>query len=730
MTTTREHTQQDIAERTQNLRNEIRRHAYRYHVLDDPVISDAAYDSLVRELEALEAQYPELITPDSPTQRVGAPPLDQFERVEHPQPMLSLDNAFDAEEVREWRHRIGRLLPEDVELEYTVEPKIDGLAVALTYEAGVFVRGATRGDGYVGEDVTVNLRTLPSIPLRVPIPRGEETKEQRGRGAEGQRGRGAEEPGEARPSPSARPAVLSAVLSVSKGSIEEGPRTPARLEVRGEVYMPIDRFRALNRRQEERGEGAFANPRNAAAGSVRQLDSSVTAERPLSFWAYGIGPVEGVELRGQRETLDYLELLGFPVNPDRRLFDELEAAIQYAEGWIERRSELNYLADGVVIKVNSFAIQEELGSVGNAPRWAIAFKAPSEEATTRVREIGVNVGRTGVLTPYALLEPVQVSGVTVSTATLHNEDYIRERDIRTGDTVVVKRAGDVIPQVLYPLKELRTGDEKPFEFPAACPACGERAVRPEGEAAWYCANAACPAQLIRRVEHFVSRGAMDIEGFGEKLAALFVQVGLIGDVADIYRLGDKREQLLSMEGFGEKRVQNLLEAVQASKERSLDRLVTALGIRHVGGIVSGTLAQHFDSIDTLMNASEEGLAQIEGIGPVIACSITEFFSREHNQQVVRKLKAAGVNTERQAEPTVTAGPLDGLTFVVTGTLSRPRREITALIERNGGRVTGSVSGNTHYLVIGENPGGTKYNTAQEFGTPMIDEDELLEMMEG
>ncbi|MFQ5594563.1 MAG: NAD-dependent DNA ligase LigA [Anaerolineae bacterium] len=705
MATKPEQTQEDVIARIERLRDEIRYHAYRYHILDDPVISDAAYDSLMRELEGLEAEHPGFVTPDSPTQRVGAPALDRFEKVEHPEPMLSLDNAFDAGEVREWRQRIGRLLPDNVQLDYTVEPKIDGLAVALTYENGVYVRGSTRGDGYVGEDVTVNLRTIRAIPLLIPVPRDSGAAERRSGGAEEQE------------------------TSQSSTSAPLHLRPPASLEVRGEVFMPIDAFDELNRRQEERGEKMFANPRNAAAGSVRQLDSSVTARRPLSFWAYGVGPVQGAELRSQWETLNYLKQLGFPVSADCRLFDDLEVAIAYAEDWLGRRDGLNYQADGVVIKVNSFELQELLGTVGKAPRWAIAFKAPSEEAVTQALHIGVNVGRTGVLTPYAILQPVQVGGVTVSNATLHNEDYIRERDIRVGDTVVVKRAGDVIPQVLYPLTELRTGDERPFEFPKKCPACGQPAVRPEGEAAWYCVNAGCPAQLIRRVEHFVSRGAMDIEGFGEKLALLFVETGLIEDIADLYALKDKHEQLLAMEGFAEKRVQNLLDAIEVSKGRPLNRLITALGIRHVGGIVAGTLARRFDSLDALMAASEEELAQIEGIGPVIARSITEFFSREHNRRVVTKLKAAGVNIRRPEETQAVAGPLEGLTFVITGTLSRSRREVANLIEQYGGRVTGSVSRNTDYLVIGENPGGTKYDTAQTLGTPMIDEEALLEMME-
>lgn len=682
-TTASEQTQSDVVERAHKLREEIRYHAYRYHVLDDPVISDAAYDSLVRELEALEAEHSELITPDSPTQRVGAPPLDRFDKVEHPEPMLSLDNAFDADEVREWRRRIGRLLPEDVALQYTVEPKVDGLAVALTYEDGVLIRGATRGNGYVGEDVTVNLRTVPAIPLRIPIP--------------------------------------------SDGDANGRPPAPAYIEVRGEVFMPIDAFHELNRRQEEREAKTFANPRNAAAGSVRQLDSSVTARRPLSFCAYGVGPVDGAKLETQWKTLDFLERLGLPVSEDRRLFDELEAAIEYAVDWIEHRDQVNYQADGMVIKVDDFAWQQELGVVGNAPRWAIAFKAPAEEATTRIRHIGVNVGRTGVLTPWALLEPIEVGGVTVSQAVLHNEDYIRERDIREGDTVVVKRAGDVIPQVLYPLKDLRTGDEQPFEFPETCPACGEAVARAEGEAAWYCVNASCPAQLIRRVEHFVSRGAMDIEGFGEKLAVLFVREGFLEDVADIYSLPDRRDELLELEGFGEKRVGNLVDAIDASRDRSLTRLIVGLGIRHVGGIVARTLVQHYATIRDLMAASEEELAEIDGIGPVIAASITEFFERDHNRQVIGKLENAGVNTERQIEPAAPTGPLDGLTFVITGTLSRPRSEIAELIERQGGRVTGSVSGNTNYLVVGENPGGSKYTAAQEQNTPLLSEDELLKL---
>ncbi len=666
----------EVQERVAKLREEIRYHDYRYYVLDSPLISDAAYDALVRELQELEAAYPELITPDSPTQRVGGEPLDKFQKVRHPAPMLSLENAFNTGEVRAWQDRILRLLPPEVELDYVTEPKIDGLTVVLTYEDGVFVQGATRGDGFVGEDVTPNLRTVRALPLRVPV---------RGNGA------------------------------------------PPRLVVRGEVYMPKDAFEELNRRQAQAGEKTFANPRNAAAGSVRQLDPRVTASRPLSLFTYQVVEVEGVTLTTQWEALNYLRELGFPVNADNRLCPTLDEAIAYSQQWMDRRDRLNYEADGMVIKVNRFDLQAELGYVGKAPRWAVAFKAPAEEGITKLVDIGVNVGRTGVLTPYAILEPVQVGGVTVSQATLHNEDYVRDKDIRIGDTVVVKRAGEVIPQVVGPLPHLRTGQERVFQMPRGCPACEAPAVRPEGEAATYCTNDQCPARLKRWVEHFASRGAMDIAGLGEKQAALFVDLGLIHDVADLYYL--RPEQLLPLEGFGEKKVSNLMQALEASKDRPLARLIFALGPRHVGSTVAELLAERYRSLKALMAASVEELEAIEGLGPEIANSVYQFFRRPAVQTIVDKLKRAGVRTEEpEAKRPPEAQPLAGLTFVITGTLpSLSRQEATELIRAHGGRVTSSVSRNTSYLVIGENP-GSKLDKARKLGVPTLDEEGLRRLI--
>jgi DNA ligase (NAD+) len=510
----------EIERRIAELSDEINYHAYRYHTLDDPVISDAEYDGLMVELRELEEAHPELITPDSPTQRVGAPPMDQFEKVIHPVPMTSLGNAFDDEDMHAWLTRVGRLLPDDVsvaDLTFAVEPKFDGLAVALTYEKGVLAQGATRGNGVEGENVTANLRTVNSIPLRIPVS-------------------------------------------------ADGP-PPERIEVRGEIYMPIADFDAFNRRQAEKGERLYANPRNAAAGAVRQLDSRITARRPLAFFAYAIGYVEGGEtVDTQWEALDYARRLGFPVNPDVLRSQDFEEVLAFIHAWMERRETLPYEADGVVVKVNDFALQDLLGVVGNAPRWAIAYKFPAREATTKLLKIDVNVGRTGVLTPYAVLEPVLVGGVTVRQASLHNIEDLERKDIREGDTVVIKRAGDVIPQVVKPILDLRPPDSKPYRLPERCPSCGEPAVKPEDEVAVYCVNAACPAQLVRRVEYFISRGAMDIEGFGFKIGQQLIQEGLIQDVGDIYALPEHRDRLLALEGFAGKKVDNLLAAVEASKD--------------------------------------------------------------------------------------------------------------------------------------------------------------------
>jgi DNA ligase (NAD+) len=675
----------DIEQRIAQLRTEINYHAYRYHTLDDPIISDAAYDQLMQELRALEEARPELITFDSPTQRVGAAPRDEFEKVVHPIPMTSLGNAFDDDDMRAWLARIGRLLPDDVaitDLTFVVEPKFDGLAVALTYEAGVLVRGATRGNGIEGENVTANLRTVKNIPLRIP-------------------------------------------------AAHDGPPAPAGIEVRGEVYMPIADFNELNRRQAEKGERLYANPRNASAGAVRQLDSRITAQRPLAFFAYAIGFVEeGETLHSQWEALDYVRRLGFPVNPDIKRSRDFDEVLNFIHQWMEGRDRLPYEADGVVVKVDDFAIQQLLGVVGNAPRWAIAYKFPAREATTRLLKIGVNVGRTGVLAPYAVLEPVNIGGVTVRQATLHNFEDIMRKDIRPGDQVVIKRAGDVIPQVVKPILDLRPLDSRPYQLPERCPSCGEPVVKPEGEVAVYCVNAACPAQLVRRVDYFVSRGAMDIEGFGIRVAEQLIEEGLIRDVGDIYALGEQRERLLELEGFAAKKVDNLLAAVEASKNQPLERVVTALGIQGAGGIVARTLVAAFPSMDKLAHATLEDLQTVEGVGPHIAQSVTDWFSRPRHHEVIEKLRAAGLRMEEakaEGAPQA-AGPLAGLTFVITGTLpTLSRDEAKALIEANGGKVTESVSKNTAYLLLGEAP-GSKLAKAQALGTKIIDEEELRKLV--
>jgi len=665
----------EIVERLEELRDRIRYHAYRYHVLDSPEISDGEFDALVRELKRLEEQYPHLITSDSPTQRVGAEPLDAFTKVSHVRPMTSLANAFDEQEMLAWRARVGRLLPDDVSLEFVVEPKIDGLAVAVTYENGVFVRGATRGNGSVGEDVSLNLRTVRSVPLRIPA---------------------------------------------------AGGSPPSRIEVRGEVYMPLDRFREYNQRQLESGGKAFANPRNAAAGSLRQLDPRVTAERPLSLFGYAIGYVEGRTLETQWEALEYMRELGFSVNQDIRLLTDFHEVIAYCREWMLKRDTLNYEADGVVVKVNSLATQERLGIVGNAPRWAIAFKFPAREATTKLLDVRVNVGRTGALVPSAVLEPVEVGGVTIRRAALHNYEDVARRDVRIGDTVIVKRAGDVIPQVIKPIESLRTGEERVVPVPTVCPACGEPVVKPEGEVAIYCVNAACPAQLVRRAIHLAAW--MDIDGMGPKIVEQLVDAGLVRDPADIYYLS--ADGLQALEGFAEKKTSSLLAAIEASKRAPLWRVVAALGIRYVGAEVARLLVSHYSSLDELMTTSEEELTDLPGIGPRTAHSVVEFFARQSHKDLVRKLSEAGVRMgEKGAPKTDESLPLDGLTFVVTGTLpSLSRNAAKELIESHGGKVTGSVSSKTSYLLAGESPGGNKMRRAAELGIAGLSEDELREMI--
>lgn len=672
-----------VADRIKELRSLIRRYDYHYYVLDDPIISDVEYDALMTELRALEAAHPELITPDSPTQRVSGAPAAQFAKVQHAQPMLSLGNAFTTVDLQAWRDRVMRLLGSDVELAYVVEPKIDGLAVALTYRAGQFVQGATRGDGEIGEDVTANLRTIGSIPLTLQLP---ETV------------------------PDDVPAML-----------------PTMIEVRGEVYMRTADFEVLNDRLAAVGEKVFANPRNAAAGSLRQKDPMVTASRPLRFFAYGVGAVEGVTLSSQWQTLRYLRALGFPVNQDARRFTNFEEVLAYCEEWMARRDKLPYEADGMVIKVDDFAQQRELGVVGRDPRWAIALKFPAREAITRLIDITVNVGRTGVVTPNAELEPVQIGGVIVRSASLHNADYIAQRDIRIGDYVVVKRAGDVIPYVVGPVIARRDGSERPWQFPTHCPACGSPLEREAGEVAWRCNNfSICPAQLVRRVEHFASRSAMDIVGLGERQAELFVQQGLIRDVADIFLL--KAEQLATLEGFGPKRIANLLAAIDAARQRPLDRLLVGLGIRYVGTVAAQTLANEFGSLEAIMNARQEDLERIPGIGPVVAASVVDFFSRPENGALIEKLRAVGVQIDGAETQARHSDTLVGKTFVLTGTLpSLSREQASALITAHGGKVTDSVSKKTSYVVAGAHA-GSKLAKAQQLGIPVIDEAGLLALV--
>jgi DNA ligase (NAD+) len=673
-----------VSERIAQLRGEINYHNHRYYVLNDPVVSDAEYDRLMDALRELEAEYPELVTPDSPTQRVGPEPAEGFVKVEHPAPILSLDKATSGEEIRAWWERVSKFLPSDAPPQgetgglpgsWVVEPKLDGLTVVLHYEDGLFVLGATRGDGFVGEDVTTNLRTVRTLPLRIPVAPG-------------------------------------------------GPRPPHRLVVRGEAIMLIEDFEALNRRQAEAGEKVFANPRNAAAGSLRQLDPRITASRPITLLCYAIVEAEGLVPSTQWETLAYLRDLGFPVSEYLARFESLDDVVAYCEGWVERRDAVPYEVDGLVIKVDDLTVRAAMGVVGRAPRGGVAFKFPGREATTRLLDIGVNVGRTGTLTPYAILTPVQLGGVTIQRATLHNFDDLRRKDIRVGDTIVIRRAGDVIPYVVGPVLEARTGEERPYELPQVCPSCGEVVVSAQDEVAVYCVNVACPEQRVRRVGYFAA--VMDVEGLGERTAQLLVERGLVQDPADLYYL--KREDLMALEGFAEKSTDNLLAAIEASKERPLARVVAALGIRGVGFTVAQLLTARYRSLDELVRASREELESIPGMGPNTAGELVDWFARPRNREFVEKLRRAGVRLEEETPVGPAEGPLVGLTFVITGTLSQSRQEVAALIEQQGGKVTGSVSRNTDYLVAGESPGGSKYRKAQQLEIPVIDEARLLEML--
>ncbi|MFZ0547145.1 MAG: NAD-dependent DNA ligase LigA [Candidatus Promineifilaceae bacterium] len=666
-------------ERINQLRHEIEYHLYRYHVLDSPVISDGEYDALYQELLKLEQENPELLTPDSPTQRAGAEPLDAFEKVAHPAPILSLSNAFNVEDLHAWRTRIGRLLPDDTKLDYVVEPKIDGLSVVLTYRDGRFVQGATRGNGEIGEDVTVNLRTIHSLPKQIPI------------------------------------------------NPESDAEPPPYLVVRGEVFFPIDKFEELNQRRLEAGEPLYMNPRNTAAGSLRQLDPKMTASRPLTLYCYDFIAWDGGPVPDEQwQRLAFLRELGFPVSQDIYHCTTLDEIAELYETWIEKRNEINYEIDGIVIKINNQPLAQSLGFVGKDPRGAIAMKFPAQEKTTKLLDVVVNVGRTGVLAPNASLEPVEIGGVIVQNATLHNFDEIKRKDIRIGDTVVVKRAGDVIPYIIGPVADLRDGSEKVIEPPETCPFCGEPVLRIPGEVAIYCDNAACPEQLVRRVEYFVSRGAMDVENFGSQTGSLLIEQGLIHDVADIYYLN--RDDLLALEGFKDKKVDNLLAGLETSKERSAERVLTALGIRFVGSVVAGLLLDELGSIDAIAAAGQEQLETIEGIGPQTAAAVVSWFEDEHNRQLLEKLRTAGLRFEVEKQETTTPQSLAGLTFVITGTLpTLSRNEAKALIEEYGGKVTGSVSNKTDYLLAGE-AAGSKLDKARQLGVQILDEGQLREML--
>jgi DNA ligase (NAD+) len=662
----------------EQLRREINFHNYRYNVLDDPVISDIEFDRLIVRLRQFEAEHPEWITPDSPTQRAGSVVAEKFKKVQHPGPILSLANGFDPADVQAWFERLVRLDERVEKTDFVVEPKIDGLTVVLHYQDGVFSLGATRGDGIVGEDITANLRTVQAVPLHIPVD-------------------------------------------------AKGPKPPDYIVVRGEAFMFIKDFERLNERLEKAGEKTYQNPRNTAAGSLRQLDPNLTASRRLTLLTYQIVRANEAVPTTQWETLQYLKALGFPVTDLAEYCQDMTAVLKACEAWQKRRDTLSFEADGAVVKINNLRLAADLGVVGKDPRGALALKFMAREVTTQLKAIGVNVGRTGKLAPYALLEPVEVGGVIVKQATLHNFDYIAGKDIRIGDRVLIKRAGDVIPYVIGPMVELRTGEEKIYEPPKICPVCKQPVEHLPGEVDWYCVNAACPAQLMRNLEHFVSRGAMEIVGLGEKIVVQLVEAGLVNDFADLYTL--QRDDLLKLEGFAEKKADNLLEAIKASKETLLARVINALGIRGVGEVMAVDLAAYYHDLDELSKVTIDELQTIEGVGPNIAQSIVDWFARPANQKVLAKLKQVGVWPRAEIKPSSKDNQtLAGLTFVVTGTLpSLSRDDVKELIQRYGGKVTDSVSKKTSYVVAGDSP-GSKLDKAHELKVPVLDEPNLLKLV--
>jgi DNA ligase (NAD+) len=665
----------DIKKEIERLIRELNEHNYRYYVLDAPVISDEDYDRMFRRLKELEEKY-QYVLPDSPTKRVGAPPLEKFEKVKHTEPMLSLDNAFSHDEVREFDERVKRFLKSDSEVEYTVEPKYDGLAMELSYEKGLLARASTRGDGYEGEDVTTNIKTIKAIPLRIEV-----------------------------------------------GDF------PDVIDIRGEVYMDIDEFEKLNREREKSEESAFANPRNAAAGSVRQLDSSITEKRKLHMACYGLGAAKGIEFSSQTDFISWLKKAHFPTPFILERVTGIEKVIDCIKKIEEKRPTFPFETDGAVVKVDDFRLQRELGFKTREPRWAIAYKFPAHQGTTVVDDIIASVGRTGAMTPVAMLRPVRIGGVTVSRSTLHNWDEIERKDIRIGDAVVVERAGDVIPHVVTVIKEKRTGHEKKFPPPDRCPVCGSHVVREEGGVAYRCIGLNCEAQVLEKIYHYGSRGAMDIEHLGGKNIELLYNQGLIRHFIDLYKL--KKEQLIDLPRYAEKSAQNLIDAIEKSKKTTLSRFIYALGILHVGEYAAKQLARNFQRIEDLYRVKAERIMEIKQMGEKLAESISGFFNEKENLQTLEALKKLGLkidNPDFEARAKKEKGPLDGLTIVITGTLSKPRQEIEALIEKRGGHATGSVSKKTDFVLAGIEPGRNKIENAKKHGIRIIEEDEFLKMV--
>ena len=663
-----------VKEQIEELRRVIQHHNYRYYVLDDPEISDAEYDRLMRQLETLEQHHPEFLTFDSPTQRVGAEPLKAFSSVTHTIPMLSLTNAMTEEEVRDFDERVKRFLKTDSDIDYVVEPKLDGLAVELIYEDGKFVQGSTRGDGFTGEDITQNLRTIKSLPF----------------------------------------------ILLKQGILP----LPNRIEVRGEVIIGIKDFEKLNKKRSEAGEPLFANPRNAAAGSVRQLDSRITAQRPLDFYCYGVGAIEGITLKSQWDLLQNLKSWGLKVNPHTKKCKTIDETILAFQEIESKRESLPYEIDGAVIKLNSLDLQARLGTISKSPRWAIAFKFTPHQETTFIEDIQVQVGRTGALTPVAILQPVRVGGVVVRHATLHNQDEIERKDIRVGDTVIIQRAGDVIPQIVKVITEKRTGKEKAFVMPNRCPVCGAKVARSKEEAIYRCTGDQCIAKLKERIRHFASKRAMDIEGLGEKLVEQIVDKGLVNNVADLYHI--PRETWSDLDRMAEKSAQNIVDALEKSKEAGLERLIYALGIRHVGEHVAKVLVSSLKSLEQIEKAQKENLIMINEIGPEVAESIVQFFSQEVNRSVLEQLKKSGISMVPKL--TSKPGKLSGKTFIFTGTLEHfTRDEAEQMVQAQGGKIVSSVSSKTDYVVAGIDP-GSKYDKANKLGITIINELEFNKLL--